>query len=619
MQKRQHESSGRAHKMDKSEQDHAPEKIVEVDDVAITNGLAAIYGDERDDLRTVAKAPSRVTRFLVRAIGVLLILCVLVGIGYAAYAYWFAGDGDGKPLEMTFVVADNVQSGSETTLELDYRNQTGYPLTSVTIDLNVPAGFIPTRSEPVMTNMEDISWDLGTIGARSDGKILLTGTWFADVPSTTGVQALASYKPANFNAQFHDIAVKTVSTTTSTTTVLIEAPQTVNVGEEMTYTIRINTSGTSTLLAPQVIATLPEGFFIASSVPALEPGGSTMWTLADLVPGVEQTVAIIGAFASDVTGMKTISVSSGVAGTRFSPQATSTAATDVQPSILSLTMVGNGSTGSIIADPGSLLRLSLRLDNTSDTAISNVSALLDFTAEDNLPISWADAVLDGGRVTAKGITFDSSVLGSIPAKDHIIFNLAFPLKTDLSAVSSAFSIAFSATRGSVIVYATPLNVALNSDAGITSTLLYYDDDGTPLGSGPLPPTVGSTTHYRAVWTIATGSHGLRDISVSAALPEGVVWDDFSSATSGTVSYDEATRAVRWVLSSIPAGTTQVSARMSIALTPVASDLGLEKTVLGKIVLQAKDESTGAVVERTAEAVTTACDGDAFATGKGLVK
>ncbi|MFA6018443.1 MAG: hypothetical protein WCT28_04395 [Patescibacteria group bacterium] len=619
MRKQQHESSSHVRKGDGVVQAHTSKKIVEVDDVAITNGLAAIYGEERDDLRTVAKAPNSMTRFLVRAIAVLFVLCVLTGIGYATYSYWFAGNDGGKPLEMTFVVSDDIQSGSETTLELDYRNQTGYPLTSVTIDLNVPAGFIPISAEPAMTNEEDLSWDFGTIGARSDGKILLTGTWFADVPSTTGIQALASYKPANFNAQFHDIAVKTVSTTTSTTAVLVEAPQTVNVGEEMTYTIRINTSGTSALVAPQVIATLPEGFFIASSVPALEPGGSTTWTLADLVPGVEQTVVIVGAFASDAIGIKTISVSSGVAGTRFSPQATATAAVDVQPSILALTMVGNGSTGSLIADPGSVLRLSLRLDNTSDAEISNVSALLDFTAEDNLPISWTDAVLDGGRVTAKGIDFSSGVLGSIPANDHIIFNLSFPLKTDLSAVSSAFSIAFSATRGLVTVYATPLNVALNSDAGIRSTLLYYDDDGTPLGSGPLPPVVGSTTHYRAVWTIATGSHGLRDVSVSAALPEGIVWDDFSSATSGVVSYDESTRAVRWVLSNIPAGTTQVSARMSIAFTPVAADLGLEKTVLGKIVLQAKDESTGAVVERTADAVTTACDGDAFAIGNGQVR
>jgi hypothetical protein len=600
---------------DRHEQSHVPV----VDDAAITESLHAIYGEERDDLQTVAQAPSRLTRFLIRTIALLFVLCGAVAAGYVVYERWFAGEQDGKPLAMSIEMADDIQSGTLTTIELRYANQTNAPLTAVGIDVNVPAGFLLSASEPAVTNGEDLSWDLGTIGAHSDGKIVITGMWVVDVPSTTGVQAIATYKPANFNAQFHDIATKTVSTTTSTTVVAIDAPLTANVGEAVTYTVRASTTGTETIEAPKVMMTLPEGFFVSSSEPGIPAGGSTEWMLSELVPGAEQTIVVTGTFASDADGARTMIVVSGVPGSRFSPQATATAVTEVKPSALALTMVANGGTGTVSADPGSVLRVSLRLDNASDAAIADATAILDFTAEDNIPITWPDAVLDGGRITAKGIVFDAAAIGSIPAGGHALLNLAFPLKADLSAVSSEFAVAFTATRGAISISATPLTVELNSDAAVAMTLRYFDGDGSPLGSGPLPPKVGSATHYRAVWAVNGGSHGIKDVTISATLPEGVTWDDFSTTTSGSMSYDSSTRVVRWTIASLPANGAQVSARMSVSITPTVDDVGLEKTVIGKAVLNAKDAITGATIERFDDAVTTACEGDALAAGKGVVK
>ncbi len=598
--------------------DHTERNGEVMDDAEISESLHAIYGEAREDLQTVAQAPDRITRFLLRTIMVLLVMCVGAIVGYFVYQKWFAGDRDAKPLTMSFVLPEDIQSGSVTTIALEYANQTGSPLTGVTIDINVPAGFLLTMSEPIVTDEEDLSWDLGTISGRSDGKIIMTGVWIADVPSTTGVQAIATYKPANFNAQFHDIVTKTVSTTTSTTAITIDAPSSVRVGESVTYTVHVRATGSDVVAAPKVLVTLPEGFFVSSSTPTLPAGGPTEWTLVELLPDAEQTIVIAGVFASDSAGTRIMTVTSGIPGSRFSPQATATAVTEVLPGVLGLTMVANGGMGNISADPGSLLRVSVRLDNTTDTALSDVSALLDFTAEDNIPITWADAVLDGGRITAKGIVLDPETIGTIPAGSFALLNLVFPLKTDLSAVSSEFSIAFSATRGTATVYATPLTVLLNSDADIVALLRYYDDDGSPLGSGSLPPTVGSTTHYRAVWTVSGGKNGIRDVTISATLPDGVVWDDFSTTTSGTMSYDSGTRVVRWNIVSVPADGVQVSARMSISVTPTSADQGLEKTVVGKVVMNAKDAVTGATIERTDDAVTTACEGDALVIGKGVV-
>ncbi len=585
----------------------------------IDDGLSVIYGDERDDLKVVTRGGSRVTRFLLRSIIFLIVAFILTIVGYFGYQRFFASNHEGKPLIMEFVALDELQSGMPTAIELDYRNQTSYPLTGVEIDINLPSGFVMRAATPTATVSADLIFDLGTVPGGSDGKIIIDGVWNVDVPSTTGIQALAAYKPANFNAQFHDIATKTIATNTSATIVVIDAPETANVGETITYTVHVQNSGTETLAVPQVALVLPAGFFVQSSAPPLVSGGGSTYTLADILPAAESTIVITGAFASDVLGTQTLTATAGIAGARFSAQAMASAITDVKGSALALTMVGNGTQGTVIADPGSLLHIALRLENTSDAPVSDASALLDFTAEDNLPIDWKTAILASGKATAQGIVYDAKTLGTIAPGEHKTLDLSIPLKTDLSAVSSTFTVLFSGTHGVITVQAAPLIVTLNSDASLLSTLRYYDDDGSPLGSGPLPPTVGNRTHYRAVWTIASGLHGLNDVTVSAVLPDGIVWDDFSTTTSGLISYDLSTRTVRWSLSSVPAESAAVLARFSVSLSPVAADVGLTKTVIGKAVLNAKDDVTSAVIERSADAVSTECAGDTFASGKGMVK
>lgn len=594
------------------------EKHAEHEEAEIVKSLSAIYGDERDDLKVLTQGESWTTWFLKRVIVALGVVCIIVFGGFVTYTNFFAAHQEGKPLVMAFVAPDILQSGALATIELQYVNATAYPLTGVEIDINLPSGFVLRSSEPSATQVKDMIFTLGTIPGKTDGKIRINGVWNTDVPSTAGIQALARYKPANFNADFHDILTKTIVTNTSTTELRVDAPATVNVGEGMTYAVHVKNAGTETLVAPRVALTLPQGFFVQTSNPGLVPGEGFALTIGDIAPGAESLLALTGAFASDVTGEQNMTVVSGIAGERFSVQATAIAQTEVQGSALALTMVGNGTQGTVVADPGSLLRLALRIENMSDAPVSDATALLDFTAEDNLPIDWKAAVLAGGKVTAKGIIFDAKSIGTIAPGEYTTLDLAFPLKTDLSAVSSAFSIAFSVTRGAITVQSAPLSVVLNSDAALLSGLRYYDDDGAPLGSGPLPPMVGEVTHYRGVWSIASGAHGLNDVTVSAVLPEGVAWDDFVTATSGVLTFDPTQRIVRWTVSSIPASSPMITARFSVALTPTSADVGLIKTVVGKAVLTAKDSTTKATIERSTEAVTTECVGDVHAEGKGEV-
>lgn len=611
------------HKHDASKAEHVEHKHAEsapaVADDVLAKGLEIIYGEDRDDLHVVEKGGSVITRWLLRIIGVLAALTAMAFTSFYVYTTYLSGETSVEPLVMTFETATTVASGERATVVLHYADPTSVPLASLEIDVNLPTTFRLLTADPIPTNAEELVWDLGTIPANSDGKITLEGVWIAEVPSSTALQALANYKPANFNSYFHDIVATTITTSTSVASVTLAGPETASPGAASTYTATVMNAGTETMTNVELAASLPQGFFVTSTTPTIEGGSGTVWQIGDLAPGSTATYAFTGTFASDVSGIMTVGVALGIQDdSRTIAQSSSSVFTDVTGSDVQLDMVVNGGTTNVTADPGSVLRASLRIQNTGDEPLAGVTALLDFQSEGSLPIVWGEASLDGGRVTAAGILYDAAAIGELAAGERALINLSLPLKDDLSTASSVFSLVLSATSAGVTVQASPIEVLLNSDASFATEARYFDEDGAPLGSGPLPPTVGQTTSYRVRWTVTNGLHDLEDVTVSTTLPADVTWDNFASADLGSVAYDSSTRTVRWSITTMPDDVQQVQANFSLSVTPTQDDVGTYMKLTTGSILRAQDVETSASLERQSDELTTELPLDALASGKGIV-
>ena len=115
-----------------------------------------------------------------------------------------------------------------------------------------------------------------------------------------------------------------------------------------------------------------------------------------------------------------------------------------------------------------------------------------------------------------------------------------------------------------------------------------------------------------------GVHNLEDVTVSATLPEGVVWDTFSQADLGVIAYDAGNRIVTWTIAALPDDIAQVGANMSLSITPTSADVGTFVNLLGPSLMVAKDVETGSPVESGAGTVTTELPDDGLAQGKGVV-
>ncbi len=603
----------KGHKRQKDEVQPEAEK-------GIDEGLQVIYGDDRSDLHTVHRDTSRLTRTLIRVVVALAALAVITFGSFFVYNRFFATDSDNRPLVMSIEVPPEVKSGDKIQMSVKYANPSKVPLASLELDINLPSSFRLVAAQPQPTNPEELVWNIGSLGTHSDGRITLEGVWTSHVPSATNVQVLARYKPANFNADFSDIVTETVTTLSSVLALEMTGPETGIPGQALSYKATITNTGHERVQDASFVLTMPPGFILSSSTPALQPGAEAKWVLAELAPEEVATVEWIGSFAADASDVQQLSGAVAVPeGERNLTQTAAQWFTDVAGSDLQVTLVANGSADKATTELGGVLRLSLRVQNAGTEDLQGASLLIDFQPETGVPLNWGSAVLAGGKVTADGVAFDETVVGMLAKGEKRTFNLSFPVKDVLAAGEvDTWKVTAFATMGEKKVQTAPVEVSLNARAEISATARYYAaDSGAPLGDGPMPPKSGESTSYKIFWTIDPSVHALEKVVMTATLPPDVVWNERASASLGGISFDGTSQTVRWEIAEVSAEQA-ATAEFSVRLTPGDEDVGTFAKLLSGSSFRATDRETEASLEESADALTTELPTDSFAAGKGLV-
>lgn len=598
---------------------HHPSKELAEEDRVIEEGLQAIYGDDRSDLHTVERDGSRFTRILTRLVLMLALVAVFAFGGFFVYTTYFDHSATSKPLVMSIEAPAEVKSGEKTQIIVHYANPSRIPLAALELDINLPAAFALSMAQPQPTDANEMLWNIGSLGSHSDGQLVLEGVWLSAVPATTNIQALAAYRPGNFNSNFSDIATATVNTLSSVLTIEARGPETAVPGQELTYAATLKNTGVQTMIAPHFSLTLPDGFLLAKSSPAFEPGADAEWTLPDLAPEATAEVTWTGAFAADASDVRQFGLVASVPeGDRQLTQATAQWFTDVTGSDLQTTLVVNGNSDKATTELGGTLRLSLRLENAGDTEISGASFVLDFKPDSGVPLVWKSAALAGGKLTASGITFDAATVGTLQPGEKKTFNLSFPVKTELAPTDvDAWNVTAFVTSGENKAQTPPFPISMKASADLSATARFYSESGAPIGEGPLPPKVGEATTYRVYWSIDKAVHELENISVSATIPPDVSWDDRILTSTGNIQFDATTQTVRWDIATLPINES-ATAEFTVKLIPGEEDIATFVKLLSGSVLSATDAATDSLVEAQADACTTEIPGDTFAAGKGTV-
>jgi uncharacterized repeat protein (TIGR01451 family) len=570
------------------------------------------------------------------------LIVVLGGVSVLAWAGFFLlTQGlfhNEEMLSLTVEGPEDVKSGEEATFTFRYENTGDVPIAALAMQLQVPDSFhlfvsIPEPSEPRV-------WTIGALNPKSDGAISITGVFLAEVPSSQRIQGLFTYKPANFNSDFQDIASHKVEIKDSVVALSFTGPEKALAGDVSEYVVNIQNISTDPVFNLRVVPTLPQDFTLSESDPALTEG-QTYWSIPALDPGELYAITINGAFTSTASGEQKVSATVGfVDQDLFLPQATEEVTTDVLGGSVAFSIIVNGSDKSQSAQLGETLRLSIDYANASAETVKDLEFEMNVTPgvpplpEGGLggvgvPIKWSGANLGEGSRNGNTITWnDSNVdgLDRLEPDSSGVIDVSLPIVAELAPdQADNFTITLTLTIGSVgsvtstrTIETTPIVISLNSDTRISAWARYFNDEGIAIGEGPLPPRVGETTGYRVYWSLSNSLHALEGVRMSTTLPQNVAWLESTDTSIGKLLFNSTTRQVTWDIIKLPTEVENAGAWFSVAINPDDDDVGQFMKLTNSTSFSAKDFVTGEAISASVDELTTELAEDDFAEGKGIV-
>ena len=579
-------------------------------------GLEAIFGEEEIDFTKLDRGPSRLTQFLLAAVIILTLISASAWGGYFLYTRYAVQQTEAT-FEIEIDTESEVVSGEIIDIDIRYFNPTNAPIASLEMEVRLPEGFELLDANPPSSHSRDLEWRLGELSAGSDDVIHLTGRWFADLSSNLPIQVAATYRPSNFNADFQAIETAYITTLQSAVTTTIEGPDAAFSGEDVVYEVEILNSSKETIDNVRVELDAPEGFYRTNSDPELDENAPTEWLIEELEPNTPQVLRLTGAYASDQEGFQYIDVRTYIERDSSLLQAEVQTFTDVTGTERSLQMLLNGGMKDASLNPGEDLRVTLSFANRGEQDINDLALLLDFQTEEKMPIIWSEALLNGGTITSDGIVWDGDLFETVEADDKVTIHATFPTyDTFTEDMVDVFPLVASASFGEDEIKSSTFDVSFNSEANFQAEARYFNEDGAPLGSGPLPPTVGRATTYEVSWQLENSIHALEDISITAVLGSDAVWTGAYSEEFGSLEYDASSRTVTWNIERLQTDLTIVSATFDIEITPAMNDVSSFITLLSGASLSATDMHTGATIKKTTSGLTTEIPTDEFAENLG---
>ncbi|MEK7615073.1 MAG: hypothetical protein AAB431_01655, partial [Patescibacteria group bacterium] len=381
-------------------------------------------------LSTVKRSPFR--RFLVKTILVLFALSVIIWSGFFLFTRGLFDKQEA--LGASIEASDTIRSGEETTLTIRYENTGDVPIASLEVKLNLPSSFHVTSSVPQATS--GTQWTIGSLTPRSDGAITIKGIFLSAIPSTERVQALFTYKPANFNSNFQNIQSKTIEIKESTIRLTMTGPEKGLVGDPVTYTINLEHTGTQPVFNVRVIPLLPADFTVQSSEPKLNTQLNA-WEIPSLPPGKLTAITFKGAYTSTASGELPVGAKIGfMSEDEFLLQGQAEVKTNVLGGAVTFHLIVNGSDKDQVSQLGKVLRGSIDYKNPGTESVQGVAFNLVIDGTKKLPIDWDKADLSSGKRTGNTIRWSKE---SIPALEKLapgsqgVIDFSLPLLSNLPA------------------------------------------------------------------------------------------------------------------------------------------------------------------------------------------
>lgn len=608
-------------------------------DDQIEKSLTAIYEGQpsKEWMNTLERGGKRIwIMMLGMSLFFALIICAVAWVGF----WWFGSRGfDGKGIELQIEGPKDISIGQEVSYRINWFNVTREPLASTEFRVSFPNDFKITSVDPSPTS-EPLIFRLGAQPVEGRGTIKVSGVFTGSIGTKSVIQVVTTYRPSSYNSDFEGLSSFDIAYANSVLLGTLNVPSDVVPGDKVALEYTVTNSGSKRMDDIMSRFVLPDGFSPAATSTSDDPNTKEYFIpIGSLDAGASTSVRVYGSFAARSGGEQKMIAESGfsLAGGEFVPAQRTEAPISVMAGDLDLEVVVNGSQDDRKTAFGEWQRIAISYQNLSGQDLKDVILALRIepqyasgTVGGYSLVDWSK-MDDPGKGIRKGnvLTYTSKEmkeLGTIEKGADGMIEVSVPMiGSATSGHDVPLSIYAEATVGKVgkqkvnrIIETKPISLRLQSDVGVKSEAFYTSEEGAPVGSGPLPPVVGSSTTYRVQWTLSKTLHALSRLQISAMLPSSAVWVGQREVGAGDVQYDEDKKLITWTINKMPEDVGDLLLSFDVSLIPTESDLGRFGQLLGETRMEFTDDALGQSMIRTAPAVTTDLPDDQMAARKGVV-
>jgi hypothetical protein len=548
---------------------------------------------------------SRKMRWISDSVLIFIIaLSLFLGVSYLIRSY---NIGKNIFLEAR-ALSEKVSSGNLETFELDYKNNNQESIYGATIALEFPGNFILDKVLPAdIFDPNTNTIDLGDLASGANGKIKISGYVLGEVDAQQFIKFSLNYYKDGFPRKCQNILAYLIED--SVLDFNLSLPTNLYQGVLFSDQLVLHNQGQRDLENIKIVLDKNIEIQNIDNFQGLSFDKNNIYL--DKLKINEKIFLNLDLIVKNVQGQARISIISEANGFKQK---------DLEKEIF---VEVPKFKVSILSDQkqmraGEYLDFKIDYQNNEDDFIQNISLnlkpIVGFIIKDL-------KLKDQSRFTQD--TYNIYFNDGLASKESGSLNIRVLLqrnKVELNQEAGLLASINYTYQNKLISYpASSSRVKICSSLNVESTAYYYSPQGDQLGAGPIPPMVDVPTNYWIFWSADNFGNNLSSLTMSADLPQGLVWTNNKSILDGNLQYGEISRRVIWTIDNISAQGGEYQAKFELGLIPEEKDIGQILDLLKNIKFSAQDDFCGVQISGTKEKIDTNLKDDNLSSGKGRVE
>jgi len=557
----------------------------------------------------------------------LIVVFVLLFIFVIGTIFWGRGSFSKTKIDLKINLPDDIASGKEITITVDYKNNNRVSLNSPVLTINYPSGAFTSDGKEIFHDEKKLGAIIKKSGGSEQFKVRLVGNK-GDVKNLT---VRLDYQPQNINSRFENSATVRAEINSVLIGIKIEGPDKVIGSQDMSYIIEYDNKTDSDITNLKIEIEYPEDFKLQDSEPEPSQDKNNIWQIDRLKAGEKKIISLEGVLSGEEGQSKNLKITIGkIEDDIFIQYSQAEFLTQIAPSPILILIKPVNHEDECNLSAGEEVNYKIEFKNNTDVALQqfvlsvylndrvfdlkSVRSEKGFLDSRENVIVWSGSEIPKLKILEPNstgeVSFSASIKEELPISGYNDKNFEAVVVANIATLTVPDKFALDE-----LVIEKELNCKINTNLDLASKVYYYEPRQGIYNTGLIPPKVDELTTYTVHWQIINTSNDAENIKVRTALPQGISWMNYyiKDIASSQVSYNERTKEVVWEINKVPSGTGIIGSPyelvFQIGLTPSINQIGQTPIILNESTIEAKDTFTKIILNDSTSFIDTSLPDD----------